>query len=123
MVHPQVLQTLLQQAANVRLSGNTCLDLFVGAGEKLGGHHHLVPLGKVPQGPAQVLLAGAVLITDGSIEEVDAKFQPLLDDLPGVFLVNCPAVLAVGGVAKAHAPHADSGHSQIRIAQLCVFHR
>ena len=113
MVHAQILQAFLQQTADVLLSGNTCLDLLVGAGEKLGGHHHLIPPGKVPQGPAQVLLAGAALIADGGVEEVDAQLQTAPDDLPGVRLVNGPAVLAVGGVPKAHAPHADAGHLQV----------
>ena len=48
----------------------------VGAGQELGGHHHLIPPGKVPEGPPQILLAGAALVADGGIKEVDPQFQP-----------------------------------------------
>ena len=113
VVHPQVLQAPLQQPADVLLSGDARHNLLIGAGEKFGGHHHLVPLGKVPESPAQILLAGAALVADGGVEEVDPQLQAAPDDLPGVSLVKRPAVLAVGGVSKAHAAHADAGHIQI----------
>ena len=90
------------------LAGDACLDLLLGAGQELGGDHYLVPFGKVPERPPQILLAGAALVGDGGIEKVDALFQPLPDDLPGMFFINGPAVLAIFCVSKAHASHADA---------------
>ena len=69
-----------------------------------------------------LLLAGAVLVANGRVEKVHAQLQPPLDDFPGGSLVQGSAVLAGGGVAKAHAPHADAGHVQIGIAKFCVLH-
>ena len=92
------------------LAGYPGGNLLIGPGKEFGGDHHLVPLGEVPQGPAQVLLTGAALVADGGVEEADAQFQPPPDDLPGMCLVDGPAVLTIGGVSKAHAPHTDAGY-------------
>ena len=110
MVHAQVLQALLQQAADMLLSGHAGGDLLIGPGKELGGHHDLIPPGEVPQGPAQVLLAGTALIADGGVEEVDVQLQPPPDDLSGMRLVDGPGMLPVVCIAKAHAPHADPGY-------------
>ena len=40
--------------------------------------------GEVPKRPAEILLAGAALVADGGVEEVDPQLQPPPDDLPGV---------------------------------------
>ena len=122
MVHPQVFQTLFQHGPDMLLAGNPCGDLLVGAGEKFGGYHHLVPFGKVPKGPAQVLFAGAGLVGNSGIEKVDPQFQASPDNLPAVCLIHRPAVLSMGGVAKPHAPHADPRDCQIRISQLGIVH-
>ena len=62
------------------LSADARVDLLLGAHGKFGGHHHVLPAGKVPESAAQILLAGAVLIHDGRIKEVDAQFQGPADD-------------------------------------------
>ena len=98
------------------LAGDACLDLLLGAGQELGGDHHLVPFGKVFERPAEVLLAGAALVGDGSVEKVDAQLQSPLDDGAGLFLVHRPAVLPVVGVAKSHAAHADAGDEKLRVS-------
>ena len=72
MIHTQVLQARVDHAFNVRLSVDAGFNLVLRAGEEFGGHHHFVPPGKVPQGPAHILLAGAALIGDSGIVEVDA---------------------------------------------------
>ena len=110
MVHPQVLQALVQQAADMLLSGHAGGDFLIGPGKELGGHHDLIPPGKVPQRPAQVLLAGTALIADGGVEEVDPQLQPPPDDLSGMRLVDGLGMLPVVCIAKAHAPHADTGY-------------
>ena len=72
------------------------------AGQELRGHHHLVAPGKRAQRAAQVLLAGAALVADGGVKEVDAQLQPAPDDLAGVLLIQRPAVLAVA--ARRQSP-------------------
>ena len=94
------------------LAGDACLDLLLGAGQELGGDHHLVPFGKVFERPA----AGAALVGDGSVEKVDAQLQSPLDDGAGLFLVHRPAVLPVAGVAKSYAAHADAGDGKLRVS-------
>ena len=59
---------------------------------------------KARSGRAQVLFAGAALVTDGGVEEIDAAFQTLAEDGPAVCLIQGPGVLAVVGIAEAHAP-------------------
>ena len=113
IVHPQIFQAGVNHLLNVALARDAVLDFFRGAGQEFGGYHHLVPAGKVSQGPAQILLAGAALVGDGGVEKVDSQFQAAADDLPGVFLVQGPAVLAVFGVAEPHASHADAGDVQV----------
>ena len=122
VVKSKVLQAGVHHLLDVLLPGSPRGDLLLGAGQELGGHHHILPPGKVPDRPAHILLTGAALVGDGSVEEVDPQLQSPPDDLPGVFLVQRPAVLAVLCVAEAHAPHADAGNRQIRIAEFCVLH-
>lgn len=108
IIQPQISQAGIYHALNVLLSEHTPGDFLLGAGEEFGGHHHVLPAREVPERPAQVLLAGAALVTDGGVKKVDAQIQPPTDDRPGVLLVQRPAVLAVFGVAEAHAPHTDA---------------
>ena len=116
VVHTQVLQTLVHHPADVLLAADAVCDLLVGSGEEFGGHHHLLPPGKVPEGPAQVLFAGAALVTDGGVEEIDAALQALAEDGPAVRLIQGPGVLAVVGIAEAHAPHADARDPEVRVS-------
>ena len=109
------------------LNGNKlCKALFfrqsIGLGELFGGDYDILPFSEVPQGTAQILLAGTALVADGSIKEIDAQFHPPLDDIPGVFLIQRPAVLAVVWGAKPHAAHTDAGNSQAGISKFCIPH-
>ena len=122
VVHPEILKARIDHVLDVLLPADALFDLLLRSRKELGGHHHVLPLRKVPQGPAQKLLAGAALIGYGRIKEVDARFQPPLDDLSGVLLVDGPAVLAASGVTKSHAAHADAGHVQVRISKLRILH-
>ena len=122
IVQPQILQAGVDHLFNVPLAGNTGGNFLLGAWQELGGNHHILPLREILKRPAQVLLAGAALVADGGVEEVDPQFQPPLDNFPGMFLIQRPAVLAVSRVAEAHASHADAGHRQVRISEFCVLH-
>ena len=57
-----------------------------------------------------------------ALDAFDAQLQAPPANLPGVFLVDGPGMLAVGGVSEPHAAHADPGYRQIGIAQCCVLH-
>ena len=122
VIHAEVLQAPVQHAADVLLTADAGGDFLVGAGQELGGHHHAVAAGEVAQGAAKVLFAGAALVGDGGIEEVDPRLQRLTDDGAGMLLVQRPGVLAARGVAKAHAAQTDAGNSQIGVAKFRVAH-
>ena len=60
-----------------------------------------------------VLLRAATLISNGCIEKIDALFKAVLDDLSGLRLIKSPGMVAEGGVAKTHAPHAKAGNFDV----------
>ena len=70
------------------------------------------PSREVADRPADILLAGSALASDGSVIEIDAKIQTALNDLSGVFFIDGPAVLAASGITESHAAHADTGYVQ-----------
>ena len=51
---------------------DTGCNLLFGAREKFGGDYNLVALGKLTQCSAEILLAGATLVSNGGIEKVYA---------------------------------------------------
>ncbi len=116
IIQPQVAQAGVQHPLNVLLAGDSRRNLVLCAGKKLRGHHHILPLGEIPDGPAHILLAGAALIGDGGVKEVHPQLQRPLDDLTGMGLVNGPEVLAVSCFPKAHTAQADTRHGQLGIS-------
>ena len=88
----------------------------------LGRQHDRVPLGKVPQGPADELFAGAVGIDVGRVEEIDARFQCLLDVRAALLLGKAPRVRPALGDAVAHAAEAQSRDFQAGFSQIHVLH-
>ena len=95
------------------LPADALCNLFLGTGKKLGGDHHIIPLREIPEGSAQELFAGAALVGDGRIIEVHAQFEPALYDLPGMLLIQRPAVLSSSRISETHASHADTGYRKI----------
>jgi len=63
----------------------------------LGGDHDLVAAGMLLQHPADDLLAGAVGIDVGGVEEVDAEFERAPDERPALLLGERPRVVARAG--------------------------
>src|SRR5215208_8497551 len=57
---------------------------------QLGGDHDLVPIGEVPQGTAEDLLAPSDGVHIRRIEEIDPKLKRFLNDRPAVLLVKHP---------------------------------
>ena len=47
-----------------------------------------------------ILLAGAVLIGDGCVIEIDAEIETVFDDLSGLCLIHRPAMLSGGSLCQ-----------------------
>src|SRR5687768_11658767 len=60
--------------------------------EPLGGDHHLVAPGEIAQRTTDNLLAGAVGITVGCVEKIDAKLERLANKWPALLLVQRPGM-------------------------------
>ena len=89
---------------------------------ELGGDDDLVAVGHVGQGPPDDLLAGAVGVDVGGVEEVDAGVEGLGDEGPAGLLVEAPLVGAAVGDAVAHAAEADLGDLEAGGTQSSVPH-
>ena len=63
---------------------------------------------EVSQSFAQELLAGAVRIDVGGVEEVHPKVEGVLDHLGGLLLVEGPQEEVLGGLPVRHAADADA---------------
>ena len=122
IIHPKVSQAGVNHMLNMLLTADTLLNLLRCPRKELCSHNHIVPPGHIPEGTAQILLTGAVLVTDGSIEEIYSLLQAVPDNLPGMLLVQSPAVLSPGGVTESHASHADARDFKISFAKCYVFH-
>ena len=77
---------------------------------------------EVLEGLSDELLARAMGIDIGGIEEVDALAERLLDDGLGSWLVYDPLVEIGEDLAKAHAADADAADLDVGLAKLRVFH-
>ena len=113
VVHSEIFETRIDHVLDMLPTADAALDLFLCSRKELGGDNYIFALRKIPQGTADILLAGAALIGDGRIIEVDAFLQTALYDLPCMRFVDRPAVLASAGIAESHTAHADPGHGQI----------
>ena len=122
MVHAEIFQAGIDHPLDVHLSGHARFDLLRRARQKFGGHHNAVPFREIFKRPAKILFAGAALVADGRIEKVHAKLQPPPDNLPGMLLVDGPAVLSVPRVAESHTSHTDAGHLQFGISKSGILH-
>ena len=94
VVHPQILQALIERSGYCLFSADPRGNLRGGSRQKLGGQHHVLAFCHLPQRPANVSLAGAVLIGDGGIVKIDTLFETVADDVPACCFVQRPAMLA-----------------------------
>jgi hypothetical protein len=88
----------------------------------LGGQDDLLAGREVGQRPAHDLLAGAVGVDVGRIEEVDARLDGPLHEGSALLLGQAPTVVAPLGHAVAHAAEADNRDVQPRGTQLRELH-
>ena len=107
-----LLDVLARKALHVRP--------FAHAAEDLGGQHHLLQLGVLPQGLAGDLFAHAHRVHVGGVEEVDAGLDGLAEEGHGRLFVQDPRPPL--GVAIAHAAQAEAGDFDAGAAEIGVLH-
>src|SRR5262249_3641056 len=73
--------------------------------------------------PAEDLLAGAVGVGVGGVEEVDPQLQGPEQEGPAPLLVQRPGVGAALGHAVAHAPQAEARDLEAGLSEVHVVHR
>ena len=117
------MQAGVDHVLDVLPAGDACGDFLLGAGQKFGGYHHILPFSEVPQGAAQILFAGAALVAHGGIKEVDAQLQPFFDDCTGMRFIDRPAMLAVSRFSASHTTHTNTGYTQIGVPQFRILHK
>ena len=100
------------EAAAVRPGPHRAVDL--------GRHDDIVARGHLAQPPAGNLLADAVRVDVGRIEEVDPGFEGDGEMLTRLVSADRPG--APFPIAVAHASQADARHGDSRIAKLRVLH-
>jgi hypothetical protein len=105
---------LARQAAAIGAGAHLHIDL--------GRQHDLLALGEIAQGAADDLLAGAVGVDVGGVDEIDAEFQCLLDERPTLLLIKGPEMGAALRHAIGHAAEADAGNLEASLAEPDVVH-
>src|SRR5690606_10179297 len=92
------------------------------AEEHLRRDHHLVAPREIPQRPPEDLLAGAVGIAVGGVEEVDPRLDRAADERARIGLRQRPRMAAPVRVAVGHAAEAEPRYVESRASELGVFH-
>ena len=123
IVHTQVLEAQVDVVQHMLTAINALLDLFLGAGQELGGDDHIVTFCHIAQCTAYILFGCTQLIGDGGIEEVYAQIERTADDGTCGFLADGPGMLPDGGIAEAHTAQADARHAQVRVSKFDVLHK
>ena len=75
------------------LPGYACGNFFIRAGKKFCRDDDVFAPGEIAERPAEVLLAGPALISDGRVEKIDPQLQTAADDRPRCFFIDGPRVL------------------------------
>src|SRR5262249_18476497 len=89
----------------------------------LGRDHDVLATREVLDRPAEKLLARAVGIDVGGIEEIDAAFERALDEGATLLLIEGPGMIAAISHTVAHAAEADARHLEARAAEFHIVHR
>ena len=79
--------------------------------------------GRSPQRPADDLLAGAVGIDVGGVEEVDAELERPLDERPALLLVERPGVVAPVRARRSSCSRGRGATPSTGPAELHILHR
>ena len=76
--HIQVFEALIQVVFDVFLPRDSAVNFLLRARSEFRRYDDLIALGKVAERTPQELLAGAVLVDDRGVKEVDSEFNPRL---------------------------------------------
>lgn len=117
VVGAKTLERTLDLALDCRARKATLVEV-----DLAGQHDVLAPDAQVLERLADELLAGAVCVYVGGIEEVDAPLDRLLYDRLRCGLVDHPLVEVGKHLAKAHAADADAADPDARLAEVRVLH-
>ena len=108
VIHAEIFQALIQHLFNMAADRDSRLNLFRRARQKLRRDDHVFTFGQCFKRPADILFAGAALICQCGIKEIDSLAQRLFQNVAGLIGIQCPAVLTLTGIAEAHTPQTDS---------------
>ena len=108
VIHAEIFQALIQPLFNMAAGCDSRLYLFRRARQKLRRDDHILTFGQCFERLPDILLAGAALISDRGIKEIDSLTQRLFQNVAGLIGIQCPAVLTLTGIAEAHTPQTDS---------------
>src|SRR5690606_11888862 len=88
----------------------------------LGGYDQVVAVTELAQQLADDLLAGAIRVHVGGVEEVDAGVERRLQDRATLVEVHRPRVTTPVGDPEAHGAEADGGHVDAGRTELHELH-
>src|SRR5205823_4415565 len=88
-----------------------------------GGDDDLVAAREILDRAAEDFLAVAERIAVRRVEEIDARFERLLDEGPALLLGEAPGMIAEIAAAVAHAAEANARDIEAGAAELDIFHR
>ena len=113
IVHAEILETRVDHVLDMLLAADAIFNFILSSREELGCDDDLIALCEVPERASHILLAGAALVSNRCIIEIDTQQKTAFNDFSGVFLVNGPAVLAASGISESHASHTDPRYIKV----------
>jgi hypothetical protein len=91
--------------------------------DNLGGDDNLVAAREILDRPAEDFFTVAERIAVRSVEEIDARFERLLNEWPALLLREAPGMIPEIAAAIAHATEANARNVEASAAELGIFHR
>ena len=113
IVHAEILETRVDHVLDMLLAADAIFNFILSSREELGCDDDLIALCEVPERASHILLAGAALVSNRCIIEIDTQQKTAFNDFSGVFLVNGPAVLAASGISESHTSHTDPRYIKV----------
>src|SRR6185369_3803171 len=91
--------------------------------EHLGSKHYFFAAGEVAQRASNNFFAGAVGISVGSVEEINAEFERSLEKGATLFFIKTPGMRAAFGYAVGHTSETYTRSLKTALPKLNVFHK
>jgi hypothetical protein len=89
----------------------------------LGGDDNLVSAREILDRAAEDFFTVAERIAVCGVEEIDARFERLLNEWPALLLREAPGMIPKIAATIAHATEADARNVKASAAELGIFHR